>query len=245
MVTLLGCIRRRDDLTREEFLRYWREVHGPVVTQVPEFMRHIKKYVQNHPISLFLPGFPTVSPQFDGVAQMWADSSDELAQAYREPRFWQVIYPDGSRFVNFVKGNVMVMNQIVFHGGSVGFADTSLVKLMAFFKRKEGMTHEEFRHVWQDEHAPLVLGIPQFMRHIRRYVQNHPLDVSVSVSGSEGKEELSFDGVAELWADNIEELSAAFSEPEFQKVIYPHGQTVVDPHACPQIVVRETVIHDS
>jgi hypothetical protein len=35
MVKLVYCIRRKQGLSREEFRRYWAEVHGPIGARIP------------------------------------------------------------------------------------------------------------------------------------------------------------------------------------------------------------------
>jgi hypothetical protein len=48
MVKLIICAARKPTMTHEEFDAYWRDQHGPLVRSVPEFMRHVRKYVQCH-----------------------------------------------------------------------------------------------------------------------------------------------------------------------------------------------------
>ena len=42
-------------MTRNEFDAYWQNQHGPLVKSVPEFMRHVRKYVQCHIIQDAVP----------------------------------------------------------------------------------------------------------------------------------------------------------------------------------------------
>ena len=36
MIKLVYCLRKRDDIDSEQFYRYWREEHGPLVKSVAE-----------------------------------------------------------------------------------------------------------------------------------------------------------------------------------------------------------------
>jgi hypothetical protein len=47
MIKLVFSLRRRPEMTREEFLTYWREHHGPLVSRHAEALR-IRRYVQTH-----------------------------------------------------------------------------------------------------------------------------------------------------------------------------------------------------
>ncbi|MFN0091330.1 MAG: EthD domain-containing protein [Acidimicrobiales bacterium] len=80
MVKLTFCLRRRPDLSPEEFRRYWRETHGPLVAARAELLG-IRKYQQVHTVDTDLHealqrrngGAP---PPYDGVAEVWVDSVD-------------------------------------------------------------------------------------------------------------------------------------------------------------------------
>ena len=46
-----------------------------------------------------------------------------------------------------------------------------MIKVVSVFRRKEGMSVEDFQAYWLEVHAPLVRKIPG----VHRYVQNHTL----------------------------------------------------------------------
>ena len=84
MIKLVFCLRRKPDLSREEFQRYWREHHAPLVRQHASALG-IRRYVQLHSIddaiSLAVAG-PRRSPvPFDGVAELWFDDLETLTAA--------------------------------------------------------------------------------------------------------------------------------------------------------------------
>jgi len=71
---LMFCLRRLPHLTREQFQRYWREVHAPLVRSHADALG-LAGYVQNHALPEGVNdklarerGSPT---SFDGVAQLW------------------------------------------------------------------------------------------------------------------------------------------------------------------------------
>lgn len=86
-VKLLFCLRRLPSLTPETFDRYWRERHAPLVQACAPKLK-LKRYVQN---SLFEdPRLePTIDarnsalPPFDGVAELWWNSLEDLLQVGR------------------------------------------------------------------------------------------------------------------------------------------------------------------
>lgn len=88
MIKITFCLVRLPHLTREAFQDYWFNHHGPLVASVKDVLR-IKRYVQLHSFD------PSVSAdarasrlgpeQFDGVAQLWWDSFDDLAANNENP----------------------------------------------------------------------------------------------------------------------------------------------------------------
>lgn len=101
MIKLIVCAVKRRDFTFEQFDAYWRDKHGPLVKSVPEFTRHVRRYVQCHLTSAALP-FPQAS-EYDGVAELWFDSVAEMEKAFTEPRYLQIIKPDEHKFLDMDK----------------------------------------------------------------------------------------------------------------------------------------------
>lgn len=81
MIKLVFALRRRPDLSLEEFQTYWRETHAPLVAERAEVLQ-IKRYVQVHTKDLaglhraFRKRNGGAPEPFDGVAELWFDSLD-------------------------------------------------------------------------------------------------------------------------------------------------------------------------
>lgn len=84
MIKLVFALRRRSDLSREEFQRYWLEQHAPLVRSYADVLG-IRRYVQVHTLPDGLHAALRASRQasepFDGVAELWYDSLEALAAA--------------------------------------------------------------------------------------------------------------------------------------------------------------------
>ena len=80
-----------------------------------------------------------------------------------------------------------------------------MVKLIYVFKRKEGLSVEEFQLYWRETHAPIAARIPG----VRRYIQNHTL-----LELYDTNHPPAYDGVAELWFDDLDAFRAALPSPE-------------------------------
>ncbi len=83
MIKLTFCLRRKPEMTVEEFQRYWRDVHAPLVAERAEVLG-IRRYVQVHTVhpevNDRLRGRNGGSPEaFDGVAEIWLDDLASMA----------------------------------------------------------------------------------------------------------------------------------------------------------------------
>jgi uncharacterized protein (TIGR02118 family) len=81
-----------------------------------------------------------------------------------------------------------------------------VIKLVYCLTRRPGMSFDEFSRYWYEVHAPLGRRIPG----LRRLVQSHP------VSDPDGLRPPAFDGMAELWFDDLAALRAARQSPEWR-----------------------------
>ena len=88
-----------------------------------------------------------------------------------------------------------------------------MIKLVFTLRRRDGMTREDFHRYWREEHAPLVQRHAEIL-HIRRYVQTPISDTEFNeaLAGLRGSEPRFYDGVAELWWDNLEDLAVVMSD---------------------------------
>ena len=88
MIKLTFCLKRLPHLSHAEFCDYWRNSHGPLVEARKDVLR-IRRYVQVHSLNpderLAIQDARGAPQAFDGVAELWFDSLDDL-NAYREDR---------------------------------------------------------------------------------------------------------------------------------------------------------------
>lgn len=88
MIKLVFCLRRLPSLSRAEFQRYWRETHGPLVRAHATALR-IRRYVQLHtvdtPMNAALAASRGAPEEYDGVAELWWESLDDLSAAMQSP----------------------------------------------------------------------------------------------------------------------------------------------------------------
>lgn len=108
-----------------------------------------------------------------------------------------------------------------------------MIKLIYCITRKPGMSEKEFFHYWEKIHAPIGARIP----HLRRFVQSH----SLHVAGDKYRPD--YDGVTELWFENVEDLLAARQSPEW-KASTEDEANFIDHKKVAYLVSEEHVILD-
>ena len=86
MIKFVFTMRRREGMTREEFLEYWREEHAALIERHARTL-HIRRYVQTHARDTDLDSAvadPRGSEprQYDGMAELWWDSLEDLIEAF-------------------------------------------------------------------------------------------------------------------------------------------------------------------
>jgi uncharacterized protein (TIGR02118 family) len=116
MVKVAVMLKRKPGMSAEEFHRYWKDVHGPLVLGVPELMRHFRKYVQSHAINTGLSETPGGSGPYDGLAELWADNLDEVKKAFAEPRYLEIVRPDEHKFLDLANCIFMVTEEVPMKG---------------------------------------------------------------------------------------------------------------------------------
>lgn len=104
----IELLTRRQGMTRQEFMSYWRDSHGPLAAAIPG----VRRYHQLPTTDLTnSPG----SASFDGMAILWFDSVDAMRGGTQHPAF-RMTREDMPRLVN-PNGTFSVLVQEVYSSG--------------------------------------------------------------------------------------------------------------------------------
>jgi uncharacterized protein (TIGR02118 family) len=97
MIKLLEMWNRRLDMTHEQAVHHWLNVHGPLVKKT--LGSKIVKYVTNVGLPLDVRGWSKEeAPPYDGIAEFWLDVTvDELDAMIRESA--HILQPDERSFI--------------------------------------------------------------------------------------------------------------------------------------------------
>ncbi len=106
----------------------------------------------------------------------------------------------------------------------------AMIKHVTFFKRRKDLSIAEFGDHWRGQHAELVKQLPGVIR----YTQNH---------AQPGVFEPSFDGVAEVWFEDLAAMRAHSESDELAAVLADEAN-FMDPDSRGSILTDEYVFLD-
>lgn len=117
------------------------------------------------------------------------------------------------------------------------FREHAVVKFTILLRRAPSLTQDEFVAYHRERHAPLFCALPEVRRHVRRYVQCHTVPGSVP-----GLPPITFDGITELWFDDLAGLEAVFASEAYLETIRPDEARFLDLPACEFVLATEHVV---
>lgn len=117
MIKLVMCLTRRSDISREQFQDYWLNQHGPFFMKNAEVMR-AKKYLQSHtinsPLNIGMRESRGMLPEFDGVAEVWFESEEELVAVMSSPEGQKLsvaLQEDEESFIDHSKSSAFIVKE--------------------------------------------------------------------------------------------------------------------------------------
>jgi len=237
MIKIVMLLVRKPGMSREAFREHWLNVHGPLVMSIPGIKRHVVKYVQCHTLDDWFPFLVGDGPLYDGAAEIWCNSLEEVQAMFAEPSVQEQVYPDELEFLDMDRFVLLLLEEhLVYerpgskiHGG---------IKLFELPVRKQGLTRKQCHDHWLNVHGPAVLNSPEMIAPMRRYVQSHSLEEPI-----EGIPPMAYDGLAELWFDSREGLTESFGNQYMQRVQTDEAN-FADLDKCTAFAAEEYVIYE-
>ena len=227
---------RQEGMSHGAFIDYWQTNHTPIAREIEGVVRY----------TTVLPVDPDAT-EFDGIAELYFEDLDALHDA---------LGSEGDRDYDPAKGKAaaaradvdnflaveerprLIGEEIVEKDDPDG-ETTGLYKHSAFLVRKDGMRHEAFLDHWANEHVPIAREIPGVVRYTR-VVPTNPAAAE-------------FDGIAELYFEDLDALRAALGESDSRDYDPDHPKAAaaradVDNFLAieerPRFIGRETVQKD-
>ena len=218
MIHLHYFITRKPGIDEIEFHRYWREVHGPIATKIPQ----LRRYVQSHRISGI-----SQNSTYDGVAEVFLDGLDALAALKETKEYLQGALADEPNFIDMQRVEWMATQDRIINDVPA----TGLVKGIFQLSAKPGLTHLDFRKHWAEIHSKVALKMPG----IRRYVQSRLIDEAYAYAQPR------FDGVAHVYFESAQAIADSF-ESQGGKDDLADGELFIDMPNMTFFIAREEVV---
>ncbi len=117
MIKLIYCLNRKSDLTREEFLSYWRNTHAEIVKKYQPDLK-IVRYIQLHTIANDeknnsvksttdkLRQFRGCGEPYDGVAELWYNNEEDILNGSKEASM--ALLNDEKKFVDHSRSSIWI-----------------------------------------------------------------------------------------------------------------------------------------
>ena len=212
-------------MTAQEFQDYWVNIHAvKYASKIPQ----IRKYL----IDTRIPfegdlGDPVLPHQ--GVAEIWLKNEADQLASLQSQEFLEGARLDEPNWAAFWLTLVLDTTAQVIVEGPPLTKDPAWIKLLMLLKRQPGVPLENFRRYNLKVHAPVVAELPG----LQRYLQCHTRD-GFYVFG-----EASFDGVEQLWFENVAALKQAWNSAQFQEKVKSSLNSFVDPKYIFTLVAEE------
>ena len=103
MIKSVSLLTRRPELTHEQFVRHWVEIHAPLAHAVPGMRRYVQNHIQG---TRTRPDIVETDVEVDGIAETWFDDADAMASANASPEARR-LHADGALFIGRIKSFVV------------------------------------------------------------------------------------------------------------------------------------------
>jgi uncharacterized protein (TIGR02118 family) len=97
MIKMNLFLTRRSDLTLEQFVDYWQEIHWPKIKNETTATAVAARYVQQHRISGVPPG--VAEAPYDGIVEAWWPDLPTMYSVLGSPE-WEAILADEANFLD-------------------------------------------------------------------------------------------------------------------------------------------------
>ncbi len=122
MLHLIFCLRRLPHLSREQFQRYWREQHAPLVRSHAAALgirRYVQAHTADHPVAMGAAATREAPEPYDGVAELWSHPQELLVLTQKQTGIEaaRALLDDERRFIDLARSPIFCAEDNVVIGG--------------------------------------------------------------------------------------------------------------------------------
>ena len=226
MIRLTFLLRRKHGQSLEEFQRYWREQHGPLVASFAQRL-NILRYVQVHRTETpmnekFAELRGGMEEPYDGVAELWWESEAKLIEAGGREE-GAILVEDEERFIDLQNSPLWFAHeypQINPLERVVAREFSGVTKLYFALRAPPGMTEEAAQHYWRTAHGPLIRSMAG-AGPMLRYMQVHRFESALEQGMRKARGTLvePYFGHAEAWLDSLRRASGPAAAKQLRRML--------------------------
>lgn len=234
---------RLPTMSRRAFHLYWTRHHSTHVMNITPFSQFMRKYNSGHTYPEPVAGLPTHYRQdipFDGAAEVWINSLDEVGAWLGHPLYAELIQPDEGRFIR-QDGvvEVVVTKEERLHEPDPDLNENGLTKVYVLLRRREDTGHEAF-HAAVSEYGQALVRASELRAYLLKLVVSH----RICEPWPDGMALADIDAVLELWFRDRADVGRFYGHPACQTIVAAHEAGSVDVGAVRAMVARMRVVHD-
>jgi uncharacterized protein (TIGR02118 family) len=117
MIKFVMCCCRHPEMSRKQFQDYWLHNHGPLFQKFAHTFK-VKRYVQSHtvetPLNDGLRESRGMAQEYDGVAELWFESEEELIEAMSSPegqKLGAILLEDEAKFLDHARSTAFITQE--------------------------------------------------------------------------------------------------------------------------------------
>ena len=177
MINAITIIKKKQNLTYENFQNYWKNEHAEIVTRSPL----VGTYVQSHPI---YNDKLTYEDTVDGIAEIWFEDTNAM-RSLAATKEYQDIQNDEKVFIDGSAVRLIIAEDIITFEGSV-----SDHKLIIFMHKSSNVELTDFRNDLVD------MASQYSKKHVNRMKVSLP-----KIAGYKGDKSPAWDAILTFWLD--------------------------------------------
>lgn len=230
-------------MSHRAFHLYWQKHHSPNVMNVTVFAQFMRKYNSGHvyPEKIAgLPGHYRQDTPFEGAAEVWVNSMDEVADWLGQPSYADLIQPDEPRFISQEgKVEIVITKEERLYEPALDMNENLKTKLYLLVTRKPGADYDAF-HAAASAHGTQILAQDSLRRHLVKMVVSHVLREPHPEGFAFGK----IDAIFELWFDSVYCVARFFAENDYEQKVRSNEEKIFDLNNIRAVVAKMRVVHD-
>jgi len=219
MIRVTFLLRKRADLSHDDFYEHWYSHHGPLVAGFGATLR-LRRYVQVHALNgdsvaaAAREARGGMEAPYDGAEEMWWDSESALTEVHRSDEGQKMIadlVEDEAKFIDLANSPLWIGHEYPQINPSpeniVARPRNAIVKMYYPLRHIADLTESQAQQYWHRDHGPLIRS-QAASGGLLRYVQVHrtPHELETVLRDARGTRIEHYTGHAELWSDRRQNL---------------------------------------